>query len=140
MTDLFSDRPNPWVGPLYPLDSDFERAGELADLQFLHGDPDYDPLFDPDFVRDDINRDGISLEEATVLARLRVSPLREPRRTGLQSSDPVLSVCVHELARALEEFARKQYVAIYAGDAEFETAAIEIAEKLSAYKCQLKGV
>jgi len=82
MTDLFSDRPNPWVGPLYPLDSDFERAGELADLQFLHGDPDYDPLFDPDFVRDDINRDGISLEEATVLARLRVSPLREPRRTG----------------------------------------------------------
>jgi len=109
MTDLF--------------DPDFEAQfdDELADLQFLHDDPDF------------------ALDEIEANPR-RVSPLREPRRTGLQSSDPVLSICVHELARALEEFARKQYVVLYAGDAEFETAAIEIAEKLSAYKCQLKGV
>jgi len=109
MTDLF--------------DPDFEAQfdDELADLQWLHGDPDF------------------ILNEIEVNPP-RVSSLREPRRTGLQSSDPALSICVHELARALEEFARKQYVALYQGDAEFETAAIEIAEKLGAYKCQLKGV
>lgn len=65
---------------------------------------------------------------------------RQPQRTGLQSSDPVLSTCVHEIARALEEFARKQPVPLYATEAEFEAAAVSIAEKLGAEKCQLKGV
>ena len=69
-----------------------------------------------------------------------LAPSREPARTGLQSADPVLSTCVHEIARALEEFARKQPVPLYATEAEFETAAISIAEKLGAEKCQLKGV
>lgn len=64
----------------------------------------------------------------------------QPRRTGLQSSDPVLSTCVHEIARALEEFAKKQYVPILATEAEFEDAAIQIAEKLGAEKCPLRGV
>lgn len=64
---------------------------------------------------------------------------REPERRTIQSADPDLRICVHELARALEQYARKQYVPLYQGTAEFETAAIDMTEFILDERCQLKG-
>lgn len=94
---------------------------------------DYDVL--RDYVPSDTGPTGEPVYRADSLP-----PAKEPARTGLQSADPVLSTCVHELARALEEYARKQYVALFAGDIEFETAAIEISKLLHVEKCPVKNV
>ena len=64
---------------------------------------------------------------------------REPRRVVMQSADPDYRICVHELARTLEQYARKQYVPLYEGEADFETAASEMLEFILAERCSRKG-
>lgn len=93
--------------------------GELAEMDYFDREPGGDP-------------------SSTTEIRLPRSP-RVPVRRTIQSADPDLRICVHELARALEQYARKQYVPLYAGTAEFETAAIDMSEFILAERCQLKG-
>jgi hypothetical protein len=71
---------------------------------------------------------------------VKLPPVRRPRRTAVQTSDPTLRICVHELARALEEYARKQYVPLFGTESEFEVAAEEIARLMHAdgQRCPLK--
>lgn len=79
--------------------------------------------------------DEESLDTLPVLPPAR----REPTRTEFQSSDPTLRTCVHEIARALEQLVTKEYVPLFQSTAEFETAAVRLAEMLHAEKCPLRG-
>jgi hypothetical protein len=64
---------------------------------------------------------------------------KQPTRALTSSADVRLIVCVHELARALEEYITKEETPLYGGSIEWETAAIEIAELMTAEKCVLKS-
>jgi len=72
-------------------------------------------------------------------------PLRLPRipvapeRRSLESFDRERVICVHELARAMEEYATKEPVQLYGGSIEFHEAAQAVLEIAHFEKCGLKG-
>lgn len=75
----------------------------------------------------------------TVSIQLPKAP-RGPRVAAMQSADPDFRICVHELARALEEYATKEPVPLYGGAIEFDTAAIQMFDLMRVERCGLKGV
>lgn len=60
------------------------------------------------------------------------------KTTRFQSADFPFTVCVHQLARAMEEYARKTYVPITGVSADFETAANVVAELIGLEDCPLR--
>lgn len=113
LEDFPEAAPDDYVGPLAENDGDF-----------LNWPPDYD---DPD-----------ALSAAALTRRLPPAP-RAPERRSLESFDRERVTCVHELARALEEFSTKEPVPLFGTQAEFDEAAIAIVELMGAQRCPLKG-
>lgn len=98
-------------------------------------------------IEDEFSGSGMDADDGAVTTEfrdgrepLRLPAIQKPVKVGaFQSSDPRLVTCVHEIARALEEFAVKEYVPLFNTTAEFENAALEIVEKLHVERCPLKS-
>lgn len=110
-------------------DYEFESLDDINDEDFLRDD--YDGELDPEFGPEPDNR---------LLTRARLSKARTaPERRTLESMDRENSICIHELARAMEEFATKEPVQLYGGSVEFEEAARAVLGLAHKHRCGLKG-
>lgn len=119
-------------------EADYHATGPGADGWAPDEEFEDDVLMTPSGPVSQREIDDLDSAEHSLGAPLPRAPREAIRRT-IQSADRDMRICVHELARALEQYARKEYVPLYAGGAEFETAAIDMAEFILAERCSLKG-